>query len=152
MTFSLDGTRLASGGTEGEIVIWDRIAEVGLFRLKSHRGPITGLRFIPSRDGGAGWLISVAKDGWMKIWDLATQHCVQTVVVGRGECLAMDIYEEKGEVADDGEESEGRWVVLTGGGDGEGKVWELRKEDLDKGLTTSNGEVRHNARYAVTNS
>jgi U3 small nucleolar RNA-associated protein 12 len=88
----------------------------------------------------------------MKIWDLATQHCVQTVVVGRGECLAMDIYEEKGEVADDGEESEGRWVVLTGGGDGEGKVWELRKEDLDKGLTTSNGEVRHNARYAVTNS
>jgi len=145
MTFSSDGEKLASGGVEGEIIIWDRIAEVGLYRLKGHRGPITGLHIIPtnggSREDGEGWLISCAKDGWIKVWDLTTQHCVQTVVAGRGEILGMDIKEEKGVPGDDGVEVGGRWTIVTGGGDGEGKVWGVENDDLNKGFSSGSKEV-----------
>lgn len=32
MAYDAEGTRLASGGLEGEIIIWDTVGEVGLFR------------------------------------------------------------------------------------------------------------------------
>ncbi|RXK35130.1 hypothetical protein M231_07605 [Tremella mesenterica] len=126
------GTRLASGGTEGEIVIWDVVGEVGLYRLKGHRGAITGLRFIPSTKGrGSGWLVSCSRDNYLKLWDLSTQHCVQTVVVGRGEVVSLDVIEEKRD----------RWLVVTGSGDGEAKVWTIEKSDLARGLKTTDGEL-----------
>lgn len=81
----------------------------------------------------------------MKLWDLGTQHCVQTVVVGRGEVLGCAIKEEKEDVEADGEGGDdvrGRWVVVTGSGDGEGKVWTIGKAELAKGLAeNANGEV-----------
>lgn len=147
MTFDSDGSRLASGGTEGEIVVWDRVAEVGLFRLKGHRAPVTGLNFIPhptlSVTSHPGYLVSVAKDSYLKLWDLGTQHCVQTVVVGRGEIACLAVQEE----TDDNDETEdedikGKWVVVTGSGDGEAKVWSIEKRALAKGISeASNGEV-----------
>ena len=131
-----DGSRLASGGTEGEIVIWDVVGEVGLYRLRGHRGPITGLRFVPSPSGGAGYLVSTSRDTYLKVWDLGTQHCVQTVVVGRGEVTALAVLDEAGEGSEDG-----RWIVITGSSDGEAKVWELPKSALASGLTQSSGEA-----------
>lgn len=81
----------------------------------------------------------------MKLWDLGTQHCVQTVVVGRGEVLGCAIKEEEDDVEADGEGGDdvrGRWVVVTGSGDGEGKVWTIGKAELAKGLAeNANGEV-----------
>nr|XP_019043827.1 U3 small nucleolar RNA-associated protein 12 [Kwoniella bestiolae CBS 10118]OCF22757.1 U3 small nucleolar RNA-associated protein 12 [Kwoniella bestiolae CBS 10118] len=125
MTWDNSGSRLASGGAEGEIVLWDVIGEIGLFKLKSHRGQITGLRFIPhpnpSKRSHPGFLVSTSKDTYLKLWDLETQHCVQTIVVGRGEVTSLEI-------------KEGRWVIVTGSGDGESKVWTVEKEALDSGL------------------
>lgn len=143
LTFDADGSRLASGGTEGEIVLWDRVAEVGLFRLKGHRGPITGLEFIPHPTlpptSHAGYLISTSKDSYLKLWDLSTQHCVQTVVVGRGEVSSLAVEEEEGEGGDE----DGSWIVLTGGGDGEAKGWTLKKAALTTGMSeNAQGEVR----------
>ncbi|WVR09691.1 hypothetical protein IAU60_006766 [Kwoniella sp. DSM 27419] len=138
MTWDADGSRLASGGTEGEIVVWDRLGEVGLFRLKGHRGPITGLSFIPHPNGGhPGWLVSSSKDTYLKLWDLGTQHCVQTVVVGRGEVTGLAIEEETEESGVGEEEEEqvrGKWVIVTGSGDGEGKVWTIEKKGLVRGM------------------
>ena len=142
LIFDHDGSRLASGGTEGEIVLWDRIAEVGLFRLKGHRAPVTGLNFVPHPDlpttSHPGFLISTARDNYLKLWDLSTQHCVQTVVVGRGEVCSLAVMEEGGE-----EEGEaGRLILLTGSGDGEAKAWSIAKSDLSRGLAENEkGEV-----------
>ncbi|KAK1922326.1 putative WD-repeat protein [Papiliotrema laurentii] len=141
LTFDNDGSRLASGGTEGEIVLWDRLAEVGLFRLKGHRAPITGLAFIPHPELGttshAGFLASTAKDGYLKLWDLSTQHCVQTVVVGKGEVSSLAAQEEDGE-----EDGSGRWILLSGSADGEAKAWVVKNEDLAKGMAeNANGEL-----------
>ena len=151
MNFDRDGSRLASGGTEGEIVVWDRIAEVGLFRLKGHRAPVTALRFIPHprlpTTSHPGFLLSTARDSHLKLWDLGTQHCIQTVVVGRGEAWSLGVKEEA-EVNDGQEDMEGeetvrgRWVVLTGSGDGEAKVWSIEKQSLTRGMAeTVDGEV-----------
>jgi len=37
---------------------------------------ITGLAWLKA----GGRLVSCAKDGYVKVWELATQHCSQTVV------------------------------------------------------------------------
>ena len=152
LAFDADGSRLASGGTEGEIVVWDRVAEVGLFRLKGHRGPVTAMRFIPHptlpTTAHPGFLVSTAKDTYLKLWDLATQHCQQTVVVGRGEVWSCAVRDEGSEREEETEEEEeekrvvGRWLIITGSGDGEGRAWKLEKSQLARGVKeNANGEV-----------
>lgn len=134
-----DGTRVVSGGAEGEIVVWDVVGEVGLYRLKGHRGPVTAIHWLPHPEGQGhpGWLVTTAKDGLLKLWDLEVKHCVQTVVVGRGEVTACAVK------ADD----EG-WHVVTGSGDGEAKVWRIEKEELAKGLVEdANGKVSRQAKH-----
>lgn len=135
LAWDSDGGRLASGGTEGEVVVWDCVAEVGLFRLRGHRGAVTGIHFIPHPElpatQHAGYLVTTSRDTYLKLWDLSTQHCVQTVVVGRGEVWSSA-------VSDEGE----RWIVLTGSGDGEVKAWTLAKSALAEGLKENEqGEV-----------
>lgn len=141
LSWDADGSRLASGGTEGEIVVWDTVAEVGLFRLRGHRGPVTSIRFLPHPTlevtAHPGYLVTTSKDTYMKLWDLSTQHCVQTVVVGRSEVTSCDVLEEEGE-----DEEDGRWVIITGSGDGEGRVWSIEKSDLTAGMAeNASGEV-----------
>ena len=85
LAFDGTGTRLASGSKDTEIVVWDLVGEVGLFRMRGHSNAVTGLAFCAS--GTA--LISTSKDTLMKVWDLATQHCVETAVVHQGEITGM---------------------------------------------------------------
>lgn len=128
------GARVFSGGAEGEIVVWDVIGEVGLFRLKGHRGPVTAIHWLAHPVEGAGhpgWLVTTSRDGLIKLWDLELRHCVQTCVVGRGEVVSCAVRE--------GEEA---WWIVTGSGDGECKGWEIRRDELGKGLTEDeNGQV-----------
>jgi U3 small nucleolar RNA-associated protein 12 len=141
LTWDAEGSRLASGGTEGEIVVWDTVAEVGLFRLRGHRGPVSSIKFIPhptlSVTAHPGYLVTTSKDTYLKLWDLSTQHCVQTVVVGRGEVISCDVMEEAAE-----DEEEGRWIIITGSADGDARVWSIERAALTAGLeTTASGEV-----------
>lgn len=57
----------------------------------------------------------------MKLWDLRTQHCVQTVVAHHSEVWSLDINPEQE-------------LLFTGGGEGELKVWKLDHEALVNGL------------------
>lgn len=87
------GTLLASGSADTDIVVWDTVAESGLYRLKGHRDGVTDVVFLEGEgDGGAvrgrrlrNGLASCSKDTLVKLWDLDTQSCVQTVVGHRGE-------------------------------------------------------------------
>mmetsp|Transcript_16500 Transcript_16500/g.24494 ORF Transcript_16500/g.24494 Transcript_16500/m.24494 type:complete len:465 (-) Transcript_16500:74-1468(-) len=82
--------RLASGGVDGSVVVWDIIAETGLFRLLGHRGAITDVAFV--KPGGTGLvlfdgLVTSSLDGMVKVWDLNAQCCTQTIASHRGEVL-----------------------------------------------------------------
>lgn len=88
------GALLASGSADTDIVVWDAVAESGLYRLRGHRDGVTDVVFFGGERGGGGGmggcrlrngLASCSKDTLVKLWDLDTQSCVQTVVGHRGE-------------------------------------------------------------------
>ncbi len=152
MAWSEDGTRLISGGSEGEIISWDAVGEVGMFRLKGHRGQVTSLRILahPTVAAHPGFLVSTSKDTFLKLWDLQTHQCVQTIVVGRGEVLCADVLEDVHLVfADDDQTAPaeeigifGGYHIVTGSGDGELRTFRLEKEVLQKGIQEdANGNV-----------
>jgi U3 small nucleolar RNA-associated protein 12 len=60
-----------------------------LFRLSGHRGQITDLAFLGG--SGQGRLASSSKDELVKVWDLDTQHCCQTIACHGGEIWALDV-------------------------------------------------------------
>lgn len=74
--------RLVSGSNDGDIILWDLDAQRGLFRLHAaHTDAVTSLVLF---DGHGRSVVSASKDGLVRVWDAATQHCVQTVVGHRG--------------------------------------------------------------------
>lgn len=142
-----EGVRLASGSKDTDIIIWDVVGEIGMFRLKGHRDQITGLAFIRTNivlegeddeDDGetteisrpSTHLISSSKDTFIKLFNLSTQHCVETVVGHRGEAWSFAYDNNSG-------------VLISGGGEGEVKCWKVDSEVLSKGvLADSNGKLR----------
>ena len=74
-------------------------------------------------------LLTTSKDTYMKLWDLSTQHCVQTIVAHRSEICSMDVDPDQD-------------LVFTGSGEGEMKAWRIDHEALEAGLKeTETGEV-----------
>lgn len=49
---------------------------------------VTDVRFI----GTSNRLVSCSKDTFVKVWDLDTQHCIQTLVGHRTEVWAFDVH------------------------------------------------------------
>eukprot|EP00986_Skeletonema_menzelii_P011964 scaffold6338_cov152-Skeletonema_menzelii.AAC.8 len=145
--------RLASAGSDGVVILWDVVAETGLFRLLGHRGPVTGISFIcptGSSTSGMDGLVTSGADGLVKIWDLNGQCCVQTLTGHRGSvgCLDCSILCPPGEAssnASDGVDSKKKWRLITGCDDGQVRVWSV--EDLetvnssDEKESTDNDEV-----------
>ncbi|CAA9957504.1 F-box/WD repeat containing protein pof1 [Pyrenophora teres f. maculata] len=129
LTFDQSGVRLASGSKDTDIVIWDLVSETGLFKLRGHKGQITGLHFLHpgsasdedgevDMDADQAFLLSTSKDALIKIWDVATQHCIEThIAQTNGECWALG-------VSPDGS------GCITAGNDGELKVWAIDQSGL----------------------
>lgn len=129
LAFDKSGARLASGSKDTDVIIWDLVAEVGLFKLRGHKDQITGLEFLepnpPTTANGdemavddgdgtsEGFLLTTGKDSLIKIWDISSQHCIEThVAQSNGECWALGI-------SPDGS------GCITAGNDGELKVWSI---------------------------
>ena len=138
LSFDKSGVRLASGSKDTDIIVWDLVAEVGMFKLRGHKDQITGLQFlhpeVPREIGddeeavdtpddssvGEGFLLTTSKDALIKIWDIASQHCIEThVAQTNGECWSLDI-------SPDGS------GCITAGDDGELKVWSIDNAGLYK--------------------
>jgi WD40 repeat protein len=112
-------SRLASGGSDGTVILWDIVAETGLFRLLGHRGGITDIMYIhiPGFDG----MVTSSLDGLVKAWDLEGQCCTQTIANHRGEvwgaaCLQLTVKEE----------DDARFRLIVGGNDGQARVWSIK--------------------------
>ena len=51
LAFDSAGVRLASGSKDTDIILWDLIGEVGLFKLRGHTDQVTSLHFlVPSME------------------------------------------------------------------------------------------------------
>ncbi|KAF8605289.1 WD-repeat-containing protein [Ceratobasidium sp. AG-I] len=141
LAFDQTGARLASGSQDTELIVWDVVAESGLYRLRGHRDQVTCINFVPpsvvlglpssSTSENETFLITAAKDTFLKLWDLSTQHCVQTQVAHRSEVWSMEV-----------DRKEDKLLILTGSGDGEVKAWHLDGAMLRDGLvSTEKGEL-----------
>lgn len=132
LAFDEAGARLASGAQDTDIIVWDLLQEQGLFKLRGHKNQVTGLAFLePSRtvaddeevDGNLGaqkgdYLISAGKDALLKLWDLSSQHCVEThISQSNGECSSLG-------VSANGE------MCITGGNEGELRIWQIDSQAL----------------------
>ncbi|KDE09424.1 hypothetical protein MVLG_00327 [Microbotryum lychnidis-dioicae p1A1 Lamole] len=145
LAWDRDGARLASGSKDTDVILWDVVAEVGLFRLRGHRDQITGLIFVaaPPRSSSSDQeeaaqpsaedpssarpppsthLLTSSKDTFIKLFDLSTQHCIETVVGHQGEVwsIAYDSHSA---------------VLVSGGGEGQVKCWKVDAPVLERGIT-----------------
>ena len=92
LLFTADAQRLVSASRNGEIVLWDVENAAGLARLKGHADAVTQLEFIDSAKlatlfptvdyfpANLLFLISSSKDKLMKVWNLESYFCQQTLV------------------------------------------------------------------------
>ncbi|CAM0136951.1 beta transducin [Umbelopsis sp. WA50703] len=129
LSFDSNGTRLVSGSKDTDIIIWDVVAEVGQYRLKGHKDQITQLAFIErnltkeTEDemntdentigvSRSGYVLSSSKDTLLKLWDLSTQHCRETVVGHRTEVWSFAINGKKD-------------IIISGSSEQVLKVWKI---------------------------
>jgi WD40 repeat protein/serine/threonine protein kinase len=124
VAFSPDGTRLASGGADGTVRVWDRQAAREVLALRGPDGAITSVAFSP--DGR--FLAGGSTAGTVRVWDASLGAEVVTWpghaagVTG----LAFD--------------PTGRRLASTGKGDpicGELKLWDPTDGNLLAGATSS---------------
>ncbi|KAI9931525.1 hypothetical protein ASPWEDRAFT_151247 [Aspergillus wentii DTO 134E9] len=154
LAFDNAGVRLVSGSKDTDIILWDLIAEVGLFKLRGHTDQITSLHFVvPSIEllnaaglsDHAGFLLTTGKDALIKVWDLASQHCIEThIAQSNGECWSLGLSPDQS-------------GCITAGNDGELKVWsidesamiEISKEKVgadDRRILTNRGTFYRNGK------
>lgn len=86
---SSDGTLLATGGADCDIIIWDLVSLTGIARFHEHKDAVTSLAFL--NRGDQKLLLSVSKDTLFKVWDLETRHCIQTIVGHRAEIWSIAV-------------------------------------------------------------
>lgn len=111
---------LVSGAKDTDVIVWDLVAECGIYRLRGHNGPLVQVRLLETN--GMNHLVSASKDSIIKIWDLATQHCVETIVASRGELWSVEV-----DQAED--------LLVSGGSDPEVRVWRLDSDAIKARLS-----------------
>lgn len=78
-------SRIATGGTDGVVRIWDRAAGVVILELEGHNDSIMAVEFSP--DGR--WLATAGGDEKIIIWDVAKQSELRTLVGHRGSVTSL---------------------------------------------------------------
>lgn len=134
LDFDSTGTRLVSGSADSSIIVWDLVAEEGLFKLKGHKAQITGVALLnasadeaQTAELGEDYLVSVSKDGLVKLWDLKAKQCVETHLAHLGECWALGV-------------NTSRDTLITCGAKNQVKVWDLKLASEDGARVAERGE------------
>ncbi|WFC98044.1 beta transducin [Malassezia yamatoensis] len=133
LAFDAVGVQLASGSQDTTVIVWDTVAEQGLFRLKSHHDAITGVHLLSDSEApseNASYLLTTSKDGLLKLWDLRLQHCIETVVSGDEQLYSLAVSTQLGDEPNDA-------LIVTAGSNGNLRLWKAQGKLLKAGLRAS---------------
>ena len=122
LKFDTSGTRLVTGSNDGSIILWDLVGEEGLFKLTGHKNEITDLTFLSkgSRDIDEldDYIISVSKDGLIKLWELSTKQCIETHMAHSSECWSLGL-------------NYNHTLAITSGNKNQVKIWDINLDNPD---------------------
>ena len=134
LCFSSDGSQLFSGSQDTSICCWDVLAERGRVRLRGHRDAVTGLALLERAEAAHHHLVSCGKDGQLRVWDLHSQHCLQTLQTGSALwSLAVDREER---------------CLLTGGAQQSVTAWSIRDDSEQQRGEAGAGQQKKRRRTA----
>ena len=85
---------MCSGSKDTDIIVWDVIAQRGLFRLKGHKDEVTALQFLET--SASTLILSSSKDSLLKVWDTETQSCTHTLVGHRTSVWSFAVRSKRG--------------------------------------------------------
>lgn len=143
LQFDRTGTRVISGSADSSIIMWDLVGEEGLFKLKGHKSQITGISFLSENpekkqdDEFEDYIVSVSKDGLVKLWDTSSRQCVETHLAHSGECWSIGLNSPQD-------------MLITCGSKDQVKVWELDLSKEDGQKIVSKGEFEKQSKGRCT--
>lgn len=88
------GTILATGGADCDIIVWDLVSFSAIARFHDHKDAVTALAFV-SNGPTQKLIVSTSKDALVKVWDLDTRHCIQTIVGHRAEIWSLAVINDR---------------------------------------------------------
>jgi WD40 repeat protein len=112
VAFSPDGSRLASGGSDGGLRLWDPVAGTWLATLGGRQGTVLSVAFSP--DGSR--LASGGSDGGVQFWDPVAGTWLATLEGHRGTVWSVAFSPDGSRLASGGEDGVVRlWDPKAGG-------------------------------------
>ncbi len=144
LRFNTSGALLVSGGKDTNVVVWDVVAEAGLCRLRGHKDQVTDAVFVerPGAEEGSGTasagarLVTCSKDATVRVWDLDTQHCAQTIAALGAECWSLDLDPRARRLAVGTNDDRLHLFAVTEGGDDDADAKPVVHADLFSGIKT----------------